>query len=235
MNIKIYFQLVGWSVNQSACLFEVCLSVYTHINKKGIFLVWQKTRLQTHFLHPLLRFKSWLGHSKIWVRSRNWTIPPPARVIRSNDNGIQEQGWEGRYFMRHPACSRQVYRCPRGSLGVPIWAAASRRFGLFGRICDSANSSNSPLLGAAGEDRGVVEGSATDRLIGWRRLGTQVLRVLKSKWRVGFLILYFRYFDILLLPSNSFLVEFSKTFCIWVWAFLLFVLSNVISSDNEKR
>ena len=67
-----------------------------------------------------LDFKSWLGHSDIW----NWTIPSSVRVIRSNDNGIQEQGWVWQYFMRRPACSGQVYRCPRGSLGVPIWAAS---------------------------------------------------------------------------------------------------------------
>ena len=41
-------------------------------------------------------------------------------------------------------------------------------------------------------------GSATDQLIGWCRLGTQVSRVLRSEWRVGILILHFRYFNILL-------------------------------------
>ena len=120
------------------------------------------------------------------------------RVIRSNDNGIQEQGWGGQYFMRRPACSGQVYRCPRGSLGVPIWAAACRRFGLFGGICDSANSGNPPLLGRGSVEQRVrkgvqsnpVEGSATDQLIGSWSLGTRVLRVWRSKWRVRILIGY---------------------------------------------
>ena len=44
--------------------------------------------------------------------------------------------------------------------------------GLFGGICDSANSGNSPLLGrgsgAAGEEEGVFRGvSNGQRLIGW--------------------------------------------------------------------
>ena len=151
-----------------------------------------------YILKTSLRFKSFLGHSEIWVRSWNWTIPPRVRVIRSNDNGIQEQGWGGQYFMRRPACSGQVYRCPRGSLGVPIWAAACRRFGLFGGICDSANSGNSPLLGRGSVEQRVrkgvqsnpVEGSATDPLIGSWSLGTRVLRVWRSKWRARILIGY---------------------------------------------
>ena len=60
-------------------------------------------------------------------------------------------------------------RVPQRVPGGPIWAAASRWFGLFGGICDSANSGNSPPLGAAGEDsRGLVDGVSngpTDRMV----------------------------------------------------------------------
>ena len=91
------------------------------------------------------------------------------RVIRSNDNGIQEQGWGGQYFMRRPACSGQVYRSPsKGPWGSRFGQLG---LGLFGGICDSANSGNSPLLGrgsgAAGEEEGVFRGVSNEqRLIG---------------------------------------------------------------------
>ena len=72
---------------------------------------------------------------------------------------------------------REPQRVPGGS----IWAAASRWFGLFGGICDSANSSNSPPLGAAGEDsRGLVDGVSngpTDRLAPPGNLGIKGFEV----------------------------------------------------------
>ena len=66
----------------------------------------------------------WISNLDLVIQIFGIEPSPPVRVIRSNDNGIQEQGWVWQYFMRRPACSGQVYRCPRGSLGVPIWAAS---------------------------------------------------------------------------------------------------------------
>ena len=66
----------------------------------------------------------WISNLDLVIQIFGIEPSPPVRVIRSNDNGIQEQGWVWQYFMRRPACFGQVYRCPRGSLGVPIWAAS---------------------------------------------------------------------------------------------------------------
>ena len=110
------------------------------------------------------------------------------RVIRSNDNGIQEHRGRGRrYFMRHPACPGQVYRCPEG----PFESASDYLEEFVIRPIQAIQ----PLLGwiswAAGSVDGSPEGwttnrglehqggglgSATAERIDLRRLGTLRLR-----------------------------------------------------------
>ena len=116
-----------------------------------------------------LSFKSCLGHLDIWVRCWNWTIPPPVRVIRSNDNGIQEQGWGGQYFMRHPACSGQVYRSPsKGPWGSQARSWIIWRNLWFGQFRQFPSAG--PGIGISGwEGGGLSTGqqrTSTDRMVG---------------------------------------------------------------------
>ena len=115
---------------------------------------------------------------EFWNRTWDWTIPPPARVIRSNDNGIQEHRGRGRrYFMRHPACPGQVYRCPEG----PFESASDYLEEFVIRPIQAIQ----PLLGwiswAAGSVDGSLEGWTTNRGLEHQGGGTGVSNGRKNR------------------------------------------------------